>query len=77
MEMSAPIPISLPPGALTALRRQAQARGMTPATLAHLMLVGMLAPDLSPQPPVARCPHPSLFQDGWDEGEDVILIEDD
>ena len=44
--MSAPIAIDLPPHALTALRRRARAEQMSPATLAHKLLVEALGTDL-------------------------------
>ena len=46
MDMSAPIAIDLPPTALTALRSRARAEQMSPATLAHKLLVEALGTDL-------------------------------
>ncbi len=44
--MSAPIAVDLPPVALAALRRRARADQMSPATLAHKLLVEALAPHI-------------------------------
>ncbi|MEX3017385.1 hypothetical protein [Gymnodinialimonas hymeniacidonis] len=46
MDMSAPIAIDLPPNALAALRSRARAEQMSPATLAHKILVQALAPQI-------------------------------
>ncbi len=46
MDMSAPLAIDLPPEALAALRRCARAEQMSPATLAHKLLVQALTPHI-------------------------------
>lgn len=45
--MSAPIAVDLPPVALAALRSRARAEQMSPATLAHKLLVDALAPHMN------------------------------
>ncbi|WP_461427051.1 hypothetical protein [Gymnodinialimonas sp.] len=67
--MSAPLAIDLPPKALTVLRQQAQARRMSPATLAHLLLMHALGQNHS----AARTVRPQRDDREEGRGDPTLL----